>query len=886
MIAAYENSTFGRLCRITRMIVIPVILGMLSLFVPRKALAIGPEPEPVFYETSVFVVVQGIGGAEISAVINNDSAYLSVTDLFNFLKIKNIATPHMDSVYGFFITEKAPFLIDKKNSVIRYGEKLTPLNKNDMVGTETSIYLSTGCLASVFGLTCQFSFRSLSVKLETRQELPAIREMRQEMMRKNISRLKGELKADTIIGPRHPMFSIGTADWSVVATQRPETNANDTWVNLALGGMVLGGETNVSLNYNNYAQSQLPFSHDTLSAVKPFDQRQQYYRWRYVNNDNSLLRQVIAGKIFVPSVASIFDPIVGVQFTNSPTSYRRSYGSYTLSNYTDPGWTVELYVNNALVDYTTADAAGFYTFQVPLVYGNSIVKLRFYGPWGEERSREENISIPFNFLPLHEFEYTASAGVVEDGHNSFFFRLQMNYGASRKLTLGAGMEYLSSITKGKLMPFVTASMRMTPNLLLSADYTYGVRGRGILTYRMPSNLQFELYYTRYKKGQQAIIYNYVEERKFIISKPFITKGFSFYNRLTLNQIIMPDTRYTTAEWLISGAVARVGVNVSTYAIFLKPEPAFVYSNLALTFRLPGAIIATPQLQYQYNTNSVMAMRCELGKYLFRHGYVNVSYERNYKSDITNVGVGLRYDFAFSQIGFSAWKGTNMSTLVESARGSLIYDDKTRSVGFSNRTSVGTGGVVLVPFLDLNGNDRRDPGEPKAYGLKVNCNAGRILQNFHDTTIRIVNLEPYEYYFIELAKNSFENVAWRIKKPAISVAIDPNQMKLIEVPVSIMGEVSGKLLLDGQDSQNGMGRLTVSFYKNDTTLVARAQTESDGYFDYMGLPPGAYTARIDTVQLQKQGMAAEVVKLPFTIRFRMEGDVVEGLIFRVRKVATE
>ncbi|MGF6847111.1 hypothetical protein QFZ51_002346 [Chitinophaga sp. W3I9] len=91
---------------------------------PLKATAI--EPEPVFYETSVFVVVQGIGGAEIPAVINNDSAYLSITDIFNFLKIRNTASPHMDSIYGFFINENAPFLVDKKNNVIHYQDKIVP----------------------------------------------------------------------------------------------------------------------------------------------------------------------------------------------------------------------------------------------------------------------------------------------------------------------------------------------------------------------------------------------------------------------------------------------------------------------------------------------------------------------------------------------------------------------------------------------------------------------------------------------------------------------------------------------------------------------------------------------------------------------------------------
>ena len=838
------------------------------------------EPEPVLYETSVFLVVQGIGGIEVPALVSNDSAFLSITDVFDFLKIRNTLTPSMDSVHGFFITEQATYVIDKANHQINYQGKVFPLKPTELVRTETGLYMSTGCFGKVFGLECRFNFRALSVKMSTKVELPAIREMRQEVMRHNIGRLKGQIKADTVIGLNRPLFRFGMADWSVVATQR-EPGANDTWLNLTLGGTVAGGETTVSLNYNNYAQQQLPYSHDS-SVIRPFDQRQQYYRWRYVNNDNRALRQIIAGNIFTQSTASIFSPVVGVQFTNTPTSYRRSFGTYTLSNFTEPGWTVELYVNNALVDYVVADASGFFTFQVPLVYGNSVVRLRFFGPWGEERFREENMSVPFNFLPLHEFEYTASAGMVEDGRNSLFSRIQMNYGATRHITMGAGVEYLSSVTTGKTMPFVNASARLARNLLLSGDYTYGVRGRGIMSYRLPSNLQFELYYTRYKKDQKAIIYNYREERKAVISKPFMSRRFSMFTRFTLNQIVLADTRYTTTEMLLSGSIFRVGTSFSTYGIFISGAAPFIYSNLALNYRMPGEILINPQLQYEYNGGKVMSVRCELGKYLFHHGYVNVSYEQNFKSRFTNVGIGLRYDFNFSQVGMSAWHGTQQSMLVESARGSLIYDGKTSYTGFNNRSSVGTGGVVLIPFLDFNGNERRDPGEPKASGLKVNINGGRVLQNKDDTTIRIMNLEPYEHYFIELRKNSFDNIAWRVKKSTISVIIDPNQLKRVEVPVAIMGEVSGAVTLQENDSEKGLGRITVCFYRPDSTLAAKVQTESDGFFSYLGLPPGAYTARIDPAQLQKLSMMATPEAIPFNISLRLDGDVVDDLKFRLQK----
>ncbi len=860
---------------------VAVFLFVISGVLPVIANENDNDEDPKFEETSIMVVLQGIGGAEIPAVVKDEIAYLSITDVFNFLKIKNLPSENNDSISGFFISQDAVFLIDKKKNRIQFRDKVFNVGPEDLVKLETGLYLRTDYFNKVFDLNCQFNFRSLSVNVVSKVELPAIREMRQQVMYRNLNKLKGNIQADTTIGRSKALFKFGMADWSVVSTQRLR-NVNDTWFNLTMGGTFAGGEATVSLNYNNYARQQLLPTHPDSNIVRPFDQRQQYYRLRFVNNDRPWLRQVIAGKIFTPTIASLFAPVVGVQITNAPTTYRRSYGTYTLSNFTDPGWTVELYINNALVDYTVADAAGFYTFQVPLVYGNSQVRLRFYGPWGEERFQEENINIPFNFLPKGEFEYTASAGVAEDTTNSKLGRVQVNYGATRNITVGAGVEYLSSIRGANTLPFATTSMRIAANLLFSGEYTHNVRARGILSYRSRTNLQAELNYTKYKKGQKAIIYNWLEERKAIISKPFMTKNFSLFTRLTLNQIILPGSYYTTTEWLMSGAIYKVGTSLSTYAIFIKDEKPFVYSNLALTFRIPGNIMLTPQAQYEYNSNRFMAVRCEAGKYLFKNGYLNVSYEKNYRNGITNYGIGLRYDFSFAQIGFSVWRNNNLTTLVESARGSIIHDGKSGYSGTNNRSSVGSGGVVFVPFLDLNNNERHDAGEPRVDGLQLKYNGGRMIRSLRDTSIAILDMEPYAAYLFELESKGFENVSWQIRKPTIKVIIEPNQLRRIDVPVSVLGEVSGIVYLKEDSLLKEQGGIKICIYKQDSTLVKCILTESDGYFNYMGLGPGDYVIQPDPDQMKKLKLKTLQPAYDLHISTKKEGDVIDDIEFVLEK----
>ena len=402
------------------------------------------EEDPDFDEIPVFLSVTGVGSIEVPAIVYNEYVYLSVGHVFDFLHIKNTVAANGDSISGFFLQPQNYYVIDKPHRRLVVGDKVIRLKENDVFVSAGNLYLKSTYFGVGFGLNCSFNFRSLTVLMNAQVELPVVREMRQESIRNNVRRLTGGMKADTLINGGRPFFHAGAADWSVITTQN-SNGENNTRASFSLGTIIAGGETTLGLNYDSYTG---------------FTHKQQYYLWRLVNNDRKALRQVMLGKINAQSTSTLFAPVVGVQVTNTPTTYRRSFGTYVLSDRTEPNWMVELYVNNVMVNYVKADAAGFFSFEVPLVYGNSAIKLRFYGPYGEERITEQNINIPFNFLPEGQFEYTASAGVVEDSVHSRYSRASFNYGLGKRITVGGGAEYLSSVATGKYMPFVNASVRL------------------------------------------------------------------------------------------------------------------------------------------------------------------------------------------------------------------------------------------------------------------------------------------------------------------------------------------------------------------------------------------------------------------------------------------
>jgi hypothetical protein len=825
---------------------------------------------PGYDEISVFLDMPEVGGGEIDALIKGTELYLPVTDLFDFLKIKNTSSSGFESISGFFVNKDATYSINRSENRIIYQGQSFALDPGDIIRTESNLYLRSQLFGKVFGLECLFNFRALSVTIHSKLELPLIREMRQEEMRSNINRLKGENKADTTIGRTYPVFKFGMADWAINSTE-VINGKTDTRLDLSLGSMIAGGEATANLYY---------------SSPDHFSEKQQNYLWRYVNNDFAPLRQVLAGKIAVNAISSIYNPVVGIQLTNTPTTYRRSFGTYTLSDKTDPGWIVELYVNNVLVDYVKADASGFFTFQVPLVYGNSMVTLKFFGPWGEERVREQNINIPYNFLPVNTFEYVVSAGIVEDSVQSRFSRASMNYGMTRSLTIGGGAEYLSSVTSQPFMPYLNASFRVTNNLLLSGEYAYGVRAKGTLSYRLPSNVQLDLNYTWYDKEQKAIFYNYREERKATLTIPLkLGKMFTF-QRFSFYQIVLPLSKYTTGEWIISGSPGGVNTNLTTYALRVEKGKLNLYSNLSMSFRLPGGFVVIPQAQYGYTDNKLYSAKLAIEKHLLEHGFMNLTYEQNFSNNLRLAELGFRFDFSFAQAGASVRREDNKTSLIQYARGSLINDRKTKYLGTDNRTNVGRGGITVTAYLDLNANGKKDPGEPKAFGLNLHASSGRIERSDRDTTVRILGLEPYTSCFIELDGASFENVAWRMPFLTCNVAVDPDIVKLVEIPVRIEGEANGSITLDSEGEKKGLGRIIVNFFTSDLKPAGKTLTEDNGYFSFMGLAPGKYVVAADTSQIRKLEMTSEPGSRQFTIKGSMNGDIAEGLDFVLKPKAAK
>jgi hypothetical protein len=283
------------------------------------------------------------------------------------------------------------------------------------------------------------------------------------------------------------------------------------------------------------------------------------------------------------------------------------------------------------------------------------------------------------------------------------------------------------------------------------------------------------------------------------------------------------------------------------------------------------------MQYNYNDGQIISARCEVEKRITKRGYLSASYEEVFRGAIRNVQIGLRFDLDYVNASAYVRTGNRGTAFFENASTSMQFG-KNGYVNVSNRSSVGRGGLIIMPFLDINGNGKYDKNEPRVSGVEVKASSGMVKKREKDTCIIVSELEPYADCYIELNTNNLDNIAWSVKNKTYKVAVNANQYRTIEVPISVVAEVSGMVYKKSGNKTEGLGRVIVNIYDISGNLVGKTLSESDGFYSYMGLTPGNYVVKIDPKQMQKLNMTASPDGTPITIHQLEDGDYVDDIDF--------
>ncbi|MDZ7807193.1 MAG: SPOR domain-containing protein [Gracilimonas sp.] len=826
---------------------------------------------------------RGVINSVIISYYKNDEFYLPVSELFSLFNIDHTVNGLV--IDGRFGIEQIPYRINFQSGEIRFGDERTEITAEDYILREIDSYLRADLFYEAFGLDFTIDFNNLSLNLETQRELPAIqqairRQRRQVADQNRLQQERYPLKYDR----ERPFLDGGFVDYNLSANVNSNQNVYNFNTNLGL--QVYGGDLQGSI-FGSYSENFSNFATDNL-------------RWRYMYRDQPWLTKLTIGQTTTDGFAR--NAYTGIRLSNEPIEPRRLFDEFEVQGTTIPQSEVELYLNNALIDFQQADELGNYRFLTPVSYGSSQLDLRIYGPTGQIIERSERLQVPFTFQPSGVFNYTVNAGRLDNpifGQTTQDFTAQGTgaYGISEWLTAKAGIEYYQGYHES-LPTFTTSlSSRIKSNYILTLEAASEAYYRGLLNVIYPNSASFTLDYTSYNEGFS--IYNPSnDERRLVASAfyPFNFWGLPFNVRASAFSRYRASNSSTNFRLDLNSRISKLNLRVGytdrftgsfdpfnpTNTAFLETSATYnVSRNRNLPVYLRGVFLRG-QFRYQPSLNQLESAEVLLSQNVFEQGRLQLSYGRNFAGEYNSLRFNLVVDFDKVRTSTTYSNIRGSGNLTQNVRGSVGYDTNYDNFIFTSRDQVGRSGTAVKLFVDNNADglfgDEDDP---------IAGNALRIQRSGATSTVKngviyYTQMQPYFYYNMELNKSLIQNPMLVPEFEKFGLITDPNRFKKVEVPFYMSGVVEGSVqrILESGNTTGVAGLKLLMSGRDGTSYTKELRTFSDGSFYDYEVPPGNYTLQVDSTQLGILGVYSDPEEITFEVERSPDGDFVEGLGFEL------
>ncbi len=825
---------------------------------------------------------------DFTAYIYKDSVYIPFYESLSFLGI--YYKIEIDGIIkGYVANADTTFEVNfKENYIIDINGKKKEISANDYFPTELDWFILPGIIEKIFLVSTGVYPNKLLIYLKSTYELPLLKEMKRYKKYTFITAKEDYETASLplISGRSFKLIDGGMLEYRLGGQQSRE-NRNFTYM-ANVGMQLFGGE----LQYNAFG------NYEVKSQMGLVDYN---LRWRYFLGQNDILNQISIGyltntstrQVSVLNTATQSKILQGIQLSNETTRMPTSFSNFIISDKIEPGWQVELYVNNQLYSQTLTDNIGYYKFELPVKYGNTNVELKFYGPNGEFDRKTDFISIPSEYLSPGKFFYTLSGG-KEILSGEYLFNGKASVGLTSWLT--SSIDY-SKVYKQKNYDLVgSTSLRINGNFMLSGVVAPDKFYKGGLRINSEILGAYDIIYTVNKSVDSAkdVEFNTIEINggfPRIIGLPvnltFRAINSDYADLSTTN--ISAYMNINIYSLMLTGRYFAYLTNDKTNKTFemthsINPQLDFSWYDKPKFLKFLGNTRFTLGSIYDMNNGKFMNMDFSVSQEITRGANLQANLRRDLQSKMTSINLSLMMNLTnvLSNVGFTSdFKGNNSYN--EDVSGILGFDSQKFNLYFSNpsgKTFLGSGAATVRFFVDRNGNEQFDDDDEEVKGVDFYVPNGTIEQGTPSGGRRVYNLMPGGVYNVFVKKESFKNPFIVPKMTEFSFVAEPNAYKNIDVPCYMTGIIEGIVLrVDGTDT-SGQGGVKVHIVNNETKDEVTVPVFSDGSFYKSGILPGNYNIYVDSMQLRVLDCEPQPPFIDFEVRSLADGDYVTGLGFAI------
>lgn len=519
--------------------------------------------------------------------------------------------------------------------------------------------------------------------------------------------------------------------------------------------------------------------------------------------------------------------------------HNRALHQYTLSRFKNfegeikPGWIVELYRNNILIERQSPGDENRYRFdQVELNYGMNQFVFVFYGPSGEEERRERTLYLDRSALSGKAVTYDISIAENEDGEASYILHSEAPIGTTFLFSLAHLHSGDLDVTQSELSAnlfnssFIFSSardnqgyvyggelLRRISRLSLSGEYfiyddfTGGNRRNQGLESRMRGNLSFPFF----PRTQHILTLS--REEKETHNRNFFRYRMSHnIGRFFINNQLERDDERTVLNSLLR-------LRINRWQLYSEGQYDRDQGLNSLTLgtryrRGREASFSTALSRYFDSDTDSLTMSAQ--RY-FSNFMTRLSFETSFKGE-SRIFLGLASSL------FANPKNSYYSTR---SRRSREVGDLLVRVYLPKTLSTPDGGTVVekvgVENVCLNSLSSRERLCSDAQGFI----RFEDLQTSNPVQLRLDFSDVFNFYLNSNDRN-------------FKVYIRPGITTELSIPLVVYGEIEGFIYGLRADERRG-NRYHINVEGLDLDFEARLRTDQDGYFYLSEVPPGHYKA---------------------------------------------
>ncbi len=348
--------------------------------VPADAGADSPQRYAHVNGDDMVIVEVVLSGHQLGDVVmgyyHDNQMLLPFKELMSRLQFSIEVNTQAGAAQGWFITENRTFTLSIKDELAKVGDTAHRFTPQQVVWEADDIYVDTRLLEQWFPLNITFNSKRQMVEMQSREPLPIEAALMRE---KRTATKSGEYIRPTYNRVEEPYKLVSPPSADVTFRTAYDSSSGRTWEN----------DLSVLAANDALYMNQITFgSFDEEGGV--IDLRTRLERQ---DVDGELLgplhaREVAVGDVYSPPVDLIAQNTDGrgAFLTNFSDEYLADSDRIVIRGDVQPGWDVELYRNDILLDFQRVDTNGQYEFpDVPLLVGFNTFRLVFYGPFGERR---------------------------------------------------------------------------------------------------------------------------------------------------------------------------------------------------------------------------------------------------------------------------------------------------------------------------------------------------------------------------------------------------------------------------------------------------------------------------------------------------------------------